>query len=100
LSLTDEHGEDWDSTQNMVQTYPNAGTSNVLKAAVTTRPMPRMENGAADSISIAAMLVYILDISGESTSRMSARIRRRRKQIIEVTTTFKLTLSVTHGTTR
>lgn len=84
----------------MVQTYPNAGTSSVLNAAVMTRPMPRMENGAADSMSIAAMLVYIFDISGESISRMIARIRRRRKQIIEVTTTFKLTLSVTHGTTR
>jgi hypothetical protein len=60
--------------------------------------MPRMEKGAADSMSIVAMLVYMLDISGESTSRIRARIRMRRKQIIEVTMIFKLTLSDTHGT--
>jgi hypothetical protein len=57
-----------------------------------------MENGAADSISMVAMLVYMPDSSVESTSRMRARIRMRRKQIIEVTITFKLTLSATHGT--
>jgi hypothetical protein len=57
-----------------------------------------MEKGAADSISMVAMLVYMLDISGESTSRIRVRIRMRRKQIIEVTITFKLTLSETHGT--
>jgi hypothetical protein len=60
--------------------------------------MPTMERGAADSISIVAMLVYMLDISGESTSRICARIRMRRKQIIEVTMIFKLTLSETQGT--
>jgi hypothetical protein len=57
-----------------------------------------MEKGAADSTSIAAMLVYILDISGESTSRVSALIRMRRKQIIAVSMMFKLTLSKAHGT--
>jgi hypothetical protein len=57
-----------------------------------------MEKGAADSMSIVAMLVYMLDISGESTSRIRARICRRRKQIIEVTMIFKPTLSETHGT--
>ena len=66
---------------------------------VTTRPIPRMEKGAADSISIAATLVYSLDISGESTSRVSALIRRIQKQIIEVRMMFKLTLSEAHGTT-
>jgi hypothetical protein len=57
-----------------------------------------MEIGAADSMSIATTLVYIVDISGERVSRASARIRRRRKHIIEVTMTFKATLSETHGT--
>jgi hypothetical protein len=56
-----------------------------------------MVKGAADSMSIVAMLKYVLDISGR-TSRMSARIRKRRKQIIEVMMTFKVTLSDTHGT--
>jgi len=61
--------------------------------------MPRMEKGAADSTSIAARLVYILhDVSGPCTCRKSARIRRRRKQIIEVTMMFKLTLREIHGT--
>jgi len=69
-------------------------------AAVTTRPIPRMERGAADSISIATILVYIQDISGESASRVRACIRRSRKQIIEVTMIFKLTLSETQGTAR
>ena len=40
----------------------------------------------------------MLDASEESTSRASARMRMRRKQIIEVTMTFKLTLSETHST--
>jgi hypothetical protein len=62
------------------------------------RPIPRIEIGAADSMSIAAMLVYILDISGETALRVSARICRRRKHIIKVTMTFRLTLSETHGT--
>jgi hypothetical protein len=57
-----------------------------------------MEKGAADSTSIAAMLVYTLDVSGESTSRMSALMRIRRKQIIVVRMMFKLTLSEAHGT--
>ena len=61
-----------------------------------TRQIPRMEKGAADSMSIAATLVYILDISGEIMSRMSVRIRQRRKQIMEVTMTFRPTLSETH----
>ena len=87
-----------DSTQNIVQTCPNANVSGEFLASVTTRPIPMIKNGAADSMSIAAILVYILDISGESTSRTSARARRRRKHIIEVTTTFKPTLSETHGT--
>jgi hypothetical protein len=39
-----------------------------------------------------------LDIFRESASCMSARIRRRRKQIIEVMMMFKLTLNVNHGT--
>jgi len=61
--------------------------------------MPRMVKGAADSTSIAARLVYILhDVSGPCTVRKSARIRSRRKQIIEVTMMFKLTLRETHGT--
>ena len=75
-------------------------SGDTFMADVTTTPMPRIEKGAADSMSIAAMLVYALDISGGSTSRVSARIRKRRKQIIEVTMTFKPTLSETHGTTR
>ena len=57
-----------------------------------------MEKGAADSMSIAAMLVYILDTSGESTSRVSALMRRIRKQIIAVRMMFKLTLNEAHGT--
>ena len=69
-------------------------------AAVMMRPIPRMERGAADSMSVAAMLVYILDVSGESIPRTRARIRKRRKQIIEVTMTFMLTLNETHGTAR
>jgi hypothetical protein len=61
--------------------------------------MPRMVKGAADSMSIAATLVYILDnVAGQFTCRKSARIRRMRKQIIEVTMMFKLTLRETHGT--
>jgi len=92
--------EDSDSTQNMLQTKAKAKTNGLSWAAVMMKPIPRMERGAADSMSIAAMLVYTLDISGLSTSRMRARIRRRRKQIIEVTMTFKLTLSETHGKAR
>jgi hypothetical protein len=46
------------------------------------------------------MLVYILDISGESAPSVSARARRRRKQIIEVTMIFKVTVSETHATAR
>jgi hypothetical protein len=58
-----------------------------------------MENGAADSTSIAARLVYILDdVSGPWTCRKSARICNRRKHIIEVTMMFKLTVRATHGT--
>ena len=57
-----------------------------------------MENGIADSMSIVAMLVYVVDISGESTSRMSARMRMMRKQIIVVTVTFKDTLNENHST--
>jgi hypothetical protein len=59
-----------------------------------------MERGAADSMSIAATLKYILDVSGVRISRMSARVRQRRKQIMEVTMTFRLTLSETHGTVK
>jgi hypothetical protein len=33
-----------------------------------------MEKGAADSMTIAAMLVYTVDVSGVSASRMAARI--------------------------
>ena len=51
-------------------------------------------------MSIAAILAYILEVSGERTSRASVRIRRRRKKIIEVTVTFKLTLSETHRIAR
>ena len=66
---------------------------------VTRKPIPRMEKGAADSTSIAARLMYILDnVSGPCTCRKSARIRRRRKQIIEVTIIFKPTLRETHCT--
>lgn len=57
-----------------------------------------MENGIADSMSIVAILVYVVDISGESTSRMSARMRMMRKQIIVVTVTFKDTLNENHST--
>jgi hypothetical protein len=61
--------------------------------------MPMMDKGAADSTSIAARLVYILDdVSGPWTCRKSARIRKRRKQIIEVTMMFKLTVREIHGT--
>ena len=66
---------------------------------VTMTPIPRIESGAADSTRIAATLVYVLDISGGSTSCIRARIRKRRKQIIAVTMMFKLTLSEIHGTT-
>jgi len=59
-----------------------------------------MVNGAADSMRIAAILVYTLVISGLSASFMSARIRRRRKQIMEVTMMFNPTLSETHGIIR
>jgi hypothetical protein len=62
--------------------------------------IPRMVKGAADSMSTAAILVYTLDVSEQSTSRARARILRRRKQIIEVTMTFKLTLRETHMTAR
>ena len=55
-----------------------------------------MDKGAADSMSIVTILVYMLDVFGVSTSRVSARHRRTRKQIIEVTMTFKVTLSDTH----
>lgn len=67
---------------------------------MTTMMIPRVVKGAADSMSIATILVYILDVSGVRTSRASERIRRRRKQIIEVTMTFKLTLSETHTIAR
>jgi len=91
-------GEDSEhSTKNMVQTYPNAYERGPLWATVTRRPMPRMEKGADDSMTIATILVYIQDISGPSSRRKSARIRRRRKQIIEVTMMFKLTLREIHG---
>ena len=69
-----------------------------FRAAMMMRPIPRMEIGAVDSMSIAAMLMYVLDISGESAPRVSARICRRRKHIIKVMTTLRLTLSETHGT--
>jgi len=72
--------------------------SGPFRADVTTRPMPRTEKGAADSMSIAATLVYIFDISGERISRVSALMRRMRKQIIAVRMMFKLTLSEAHGT--
>jgi hypothetical protein len=39
-----------------------------------TTPIPMMENGAADSMRIAAILVYTLDISEVSASRTTARI--------------------------
>ena len=69
-------------------------------AVVMTRPIPIMVNGAADSMSTATMLVYILDISGESAPSVSARARRRRKHIIEVTMIFKVTVSETRATMR
>jgi hypothetical protein len=87
-----------DSTQNVAQTKPKAKIVGLFRAAVTTKPMPRIEKGAADSMSIAETLVHMLDISEESTSRKSARMRRRRKQIIEVRMMFRLTLSETHCT--
>jgi hypothetical protein len=59
--------------------------------------MPMRVKGAKDSMIIAAILVYVLDVSEPSTCRKSARIRKRRKQIIEVTMMFKLTLRETHG---
>jgi hypothetical protein len=62
--------------------------------------IPRMVKGAADSMRIAAILVYILAVSGLRTSRAKARILRRRKQIIEVTMTFKPTLREIHRTAR
>lgn len=87
-----------DSTHNTIQTKANEERSGPFWAATIMRPIPRTDIGAADSMSIATMLVYIPDISGESDSRASARIRRRRRHIIEVTITFKPTLSETHGT--
>jgi hypothetical protein len=59
-----------------------------------------MEKGTADSMRIVAILVYILDTSGESVARVSARTLKIRKQIIEVTTTFKHKLNANHGTAR
>ena len=64
------------------------------------RQIPRMEKGTADSMSIVATPVYMLDNSGVSTSRVSARIRRIRKQIIEVTIAFKPTLKEYHDILR
>jgi len=81
----------------MVQTYPNAYERGPSWATVTRTPMPMMEKGAKDSTTIAAILVYAVDISGPSSCRKSARIRRRRKQIIKVTMVFKLTLREIHG---
>src|ERR1700741_3284885 len=80
----------------MLHTYENAKASGPLCATVTTTPIPRIENGAADSMRIAALLVYMWDICEQTTSRMRARIRRRRKQIIAVTTMSALTLSMAH----
>ena len=101
-SVSGKGEEDWgllQRTQNTFQIYPNAYKSGPFWTKVTRRPMPRMEKGAADSTSIAARLVYILDdASGPCTCRRSVRIRRRRKQIMEVTMMFRLTVRETHGT--
>lgn len=55
----------------MLHIYANAKVGGTSWEMVMTRPIPRMENGTTDSMSIAATLVYMLDISGESTSRAS-----------------------------
>ena len=86
------------STQNIPQTYEKAIASGPFCASVTTRPIPSAVKGAADSMSIAATLVYVLDSSGASTSRVSERMRKRRTQMSVVTSTLRLTLSETHGT--
>jgi len=49
----------------------------------------------ADLMSIAARLVYTLDIPSVSTSHVSAYICRRQRQIMEVMMMFRLTLSET-----
>ena len=92
--------EDLDSTQNKLQISENAKVSGEFLAVTMTRPIPMMVNGAADSMSTATTLVYILDISGESAPSVRARACRRRKHIIEVTITFKLTVSEIHVTAR
>lgn len=92
--------EDLDSTQNKLQMSENAKVSGELFAVTTTRLIPMTVNGAADSMSTATTLVYILDISGESAPSVRARACRRRKHIIEVTITFKLTVSEIHATAR
>ena len=89
-----------DSTQNKLQISENAKVSGELFAVTTTRLIPMTVNGAADSMSTATTLVYILDISGESAPSVRARACRRRKHIIEVTITFKLTVSEIHATAR
>jgi len=55
-----------------------------------------METGVADSMSIATMLIYIFDTSGERTSRVSALMHRIWKQIIAARMVFKLTLNEAH----
>jgi hypothetical protein len=69
--------------------------SSLFCTAVTTTPIPKIKNGMADLMSIAARLVYTLDISGVSTSHVSAYIHRRQRQIMEVMIMFRLTLSET-----
>lgn len=59
-----------DSTQNMPQIKENAASNGSFSASVIMRQIPRIEKGAADSISIVVMLVYMLDISEESASRV------------------------------
>ena len=60
-------------------------------------PMPRIDKRTAEPMNIAAILAYMQYISGESTSRMKAPVRRRQKQIIEVPMAVKLTFSEAHG---
>jgi hypothetical protein len=69
--------------------------SSPFYTTVTTTPIPKIKNGMADLMSIAARLVYTLDISSVSTSHVSAYICRRQRQIMEVMMMFRLTLSET-----
>ena len=61
-----------------------------------TRPIPRIEEGAADSMGIAMMRVDIFNTSEERTSRVCALMHGIWRQISAARVMFKLTLSEAH----